>query len=188
MESIPGMEEDLGDFINASGGGKHSTHKCPTTNTSSPDDLQFRPNPHWTRAHEFECKSFDVACVQCGHPIHINRFHLPALRGRVLCVWGFNKDQWEIPTPPMVKSTALTAALSLRPSRVWLPDCFSSSQDRWSHPLLLAMFLLMQGAAAAATPWVPDVLLMGAVSGIAAFCTGAVVTGLHHSHTGIQDN
>ncbi len=41
----------------------------------SPGRLQaasaLRPNPHrtWTRrARKFECFSFDVACVQCGHP------------------------------------------------------------------------------------------------------------------------
>ena len=27
-----------------------------------------RPNPHRTRVCKLECKSFDVACVQCGHP------------------------------------------------------------------------------------------------------------------------
>ena len=31
-------------------------------------------------ARKFECFSFDVACLQCGHPIHINRSHLLALR------------------------------------------------------------------------------------------------------------
>ena len=29
-------------------------------------------------ARKFECFSFDVACMQCGHPIHINRSHLLA--------------------------------------------------------------------------------------------------------------
>ncbi len=25
------------------------------------------PNPHWMRARKNKCKSFDVACMQCGH-------------------------------------------------------------------------------------------------------------------------
>ncbi len=33
-------------------------------NISKLKEKEVRPNPHWTRAH----KSFDVACVQCGHP------------------------------------------------------------------------------------------------------------------------
>ena len=50
-------------------------------------------------------------------------------------------------------------------------------QERWSHPALIGVVLLLQGIAGAATPWVPDVLLMGAVSGMSAFFTGAAVTG-----------
>ena len=44
--------------------------------------------------------------------------------------------------------------------------------------MLIGVVLILQGLAGAATPWVPDVLLMGIVSGIAAFFTGAAVTGI----------
>ncbi len=56
------------------------------------------------------------------------------------------------------------------------PVWSESLQDRWSHSALIAVFLLLQGVTAAAAPWVPDVLLMGAVSGFSAFFTGAIVT------------
>ncbi len=51
--------------------------------------------------------------------------------------------------------------------------------ERWSHPVLIGVTLLLQAIACAATPWIPDVLLMGAVSGIAAFFTGGLVTGVY---------
>ena len=44
---------------------------------------QLRPNPHWTQR-----KSFDVACVQYGHPHSHQQVPFACVVFRILCGWG----------------------------------------------------------------------------------------------------
>ena len=70
-----------------------------------------RPDPHWTRARKFECKSFDVACVQCGHPHSHQQVPFACVaRARARPVW--------IGPKPTTRGMQLSSAGTSCPSKI----------------------------------------------------------------------
>ncbi len=62
--------------------GEGQSLSCMLSNSS----MWLRPNPHWRHVREFQNKSFDIACVQCGHP-HSHQQVPFACVARVRPVW-----------------------------------------------------------------------------------------------------
>ncbi len=63
--------------------------------------LNVDENPHWTQAHKFVCKSFDVACIQCEHS-HLQQ-QVPFA---CVCACASGVD-WVLPAPLFLSAQLL---------------------------------------------------------------------------------
>ena len=101
-----------------------STPWCEKTLTA------VRPNPHRTLAHKFECKSFDVACVQCGYsPSHQQVPFVP------FAFVAHARPVWMKPQPLLCNNAIF--ATDMKDTLSYLDCSLQSKRSGMRRPLLL---------------------------------------------------